>query len=210
MLKSFSYALLSVLAVLVGLYPAFYFFMDKRFGLLSTKTDALLVSLHYNIAFYTHIILGGIALLTGWIQFNATFRNRYLHIHRTLGKIYVICALVSGSAGLYIAMYATGGIPSVLGFSILALLWLYSTLMAYLFIRRGDQRRHEIAMIFSYAFCFAAVTLRIWLPILIGITGDYFIAYPVVSWLCWVPNLIFAFFYTRKLRAGLISPASSY
>lgn len=205
MLKSIPYRLLSILAVLVGLYPAFYFFLDKRFGLLSTKSDELLASLHYNMAFYMHIVLGGIAMLTGWIQFNGSLRNRYIHIHRLLGKIYVGSALVSGSAGFYIAMHATGGTPSVLGFSILALLWLYSTLSAYLFIRRGDQRRHEIAMIFSYALCFAAVTLRIWLPILIGITGDYFIAYPVVAWLCWVPNLLFAFFYTRRLRTGMNS-----
>jgi hypothetical protein len=47
-------------------------------------------------------------------------------------------------------------------------------------------------MIYSYAACFAAVTLRIWLPLLISITGDFFIAYPIVAWLCWVPNLIVA------------------
>lgn len=203
MLKSVSFTVMSILAVLIGLYPAVYFILDPRFGLLSTKTDALLASTVYNIAFYSHIIPGGIALLAGWSQFNSTFRNRHLQTHRMLGKIYLACVLVSGTAGLYIAMHATGGWPSVAAFSILALLWLYTTLMAYRYIIRGDQRRHEITMVFSYALCFAAVTLRIWLFVLIGITGDYFIAYPIAAWLCWVPNLFFAYFFTRKMQRAL-------
>lgn len=201
--KSLSYILMSALAVLTGLYPAVYFILDPRFGLLSTKTDALLASTLYTIAFYSHIVPGGIALLAGWSQFNSTFRNRHLQTHRTLGKIYVTCVLVSGTMGLCIAMHATGGWPSVAAFSILAVLWLYTTSMAYRYIIRGDQRRHEIAMIFSYALCFAAVTLRIWLFILIGITGDYFTAYPIAAWLCWVPNLLFAYFITRKMQRAL-------
>ena len=39
---------------------------------------------------------------------------------------------------------------------------------------------------------FAAVTLRIYLPLsdLVGI--DFDVAYPVIAWLCWVPNVIVA------------------
>lgn len=200
MLKSISFTVMAILAVLTGLYPLAYYILDTRFGLLSTKSDELLADTLYNLAFFTHITLGGITLLVGWLQFNASFRNRNLQLHRTMGKIYGACVVLSGTAGFYIAMHATGGLPAVLGFAILALLWLYSTLMAYMYIRRGDQRRHEIAMVFSYALCFAAVTLRLWLPLLIAITGDYFVAYPIVAWLCWIPNLLFAFFLTRKMR----------
>ena len=204
MLKPVSFTVMSILAVLTGLYPIAYFILDTRFGLLSTKPDELLADTLYNLAFFTHITLGGITLLVGWLQFNASFRNRNLQLHRMMGKIYVACALLSGTAGLYIAMHATGGLSSVLGFSALALLWLFSTLMAYVYIRRSDQLRHKIAMIYSYAFCFAAVTLRIWLPLLIAITGDYFVAYPIVAWLCWIPNLIFAFFLTRKMHTSTL------
>lgn len=47
-------------------------------------------------------------------------------------------------------------------------------------------------MIRSYALTLAAVTLRIYLPLsqLAGVPfGD---AYQVISWLCWVPNLVVA------------------
>ena len=53
-------------------------------------------------------------------------------------------------------------------------------------------------MIYSYAACFAAVTLRIWLPLLIVSLGDFITAYRIVAWLCWVPNLMVAYFLVDK------------
>ena len=47
-------------------------------------------------------------------------------------------------------------------------------------------------MIYSYAACFAAVTLRIWLPMLSALIGDFVIAYRIIAWLCWIPNIIWA------------------
>lgn len=55
-------------------------------------------------------------------------------------------------------------------------------------------------MIYSYAACFAAVTLRIWLPLLTAaFLGDFIKAYTIVAWLCWVPNIIVAYFIVRRL-----------
>ena len=53
-------------------------------------------------------------------------------------------------------------------------------------------------MVYSYAVCFSAVTLRIWLPILIAITGEFESAYLIVGWLSWVPNLIVAYFIVNR------------
>jgi len=55
-------------------------------------------------------------------------------------------------------------------------------------------------MIYSYAACFAAVTLRIWLPLLMITLGDYLFAYRIVAWLCWVPNIIAAYFIVKTLK----------
>jgi len=199
MIKKTSWFLFAFLAIGIGFYPALYFIRDSRFGLLTTKTEDLLSSSTWNTGFYIHIIMGGIAMLVGWTQFSPWIRKHYLNIHRTLGKMYVFSALTAGLAGFYIAWHATGGIVSSLGFACLGVLWFASTLIAYLAIRRKDVQRHEMAMIFSYAFCFAAVTLRLWMPLLIYLTGDFITAYRFVAWLCWIPNLIFALVYTRKL-----------
>lgn len=87
-----------------------------------------------------------------------------------------------------------------IAFVLLAIFWFSSTLIAYLAIRRKDIRRHELAMIFSYSMCFAAVTLRLWNPMLLNLTGDFLLSYRLSAWLCWVPNLIFAIPYTHRMR----------
>ena len=40
-----------------------------------------------------------------------------------------------------------------------------------------------------------AVTLRIWLPTLQAISGNFNQAYQATSWLAWVPNLLFCEYY---------------
>lgn len=48
-------------------------------------------------------------------------------------------------------------------------------------------------MVYSFSACCAAVTLRLWLPLLLGgLRLDFDFAYPIVAWLCWVPNLLVA------------------
>lgn len=190
------------LGIGVGLYPLLYFFLDRQFGLLASKSDELLADVFWNVGFYGHILLGGLALMIGWVQFSKKMRSRNLNLHRNLGKVYVIAAIISGTCGIFIAFNATGGLITTLGFMCLGVVWLYTTVKAYFAIRKGDIQLHQGMMIYSYAACFAAVTLRIWLPLLTIAFGDFTIAYRIVAWLCWVPNIIFASFWVR--RKGLI------
>jgi len=198
MVKKGLWILFATFALLIGLYPMIYFFIDRRFGLLSSKSVELLSSTFWNIGFYTHIILGGIALLIGWTQFSTKMRSRRITLHRKLGKVYVVVVLLSALAGVYIGFFATGGWISSAGFICLGIIWFYTTLKAYLYIKNGEIENHQKMMVYSYAACFAAVTLRIWLPILTMVYGDFTKAYLVVAWLCWVPNLIIAYIITRK------------
>ncbi len=198
-MKKASWITVGILSTLIGLYPIIYFIIDRKFGLLASKSSELLSDAIWNVAFYSHIILGGFALLIGWLQFNSKLRNRYIKLHRNIGKLYVISVLISGSSGLYIAYFATGGILSILGFASLGIIWLTTTVLAYLAIRNGDIALHKKLMIYSYAACFGAVTLRIWLPTLIYLLDGFTIAYRIVAWLAWVPNLIVAYLITRKI-----------
>lgn len=190
------------LAIVIGLYPLLYFVIDREFGLLASKSDSLLSNVFWNVGFYGHILLGGLALLVGWVQFSKKLRNANLKRHRNIGKVYVIAAIVSGIFSIYIGFYATGGVVSSLGFISLGIVWLYTTIKAYTAIRNGDLQLHQCMMIYSYAACFAAVTLRVWLPLLTIAFGDFEVAYRIVAWLCWVPNIIFAYFWVQ--RKGLM------
>lgn len=193
-LKKISWVSIVILAIIIGFYPLAYYFADmKTNGLLSTKPREVLSNSVWNAAFYTHITFGGIALLTGWSQFSNKLREKYLSTHRLVGKIYVISVALSSISGLFIAFFATGGIGNVLGFGILAMLWFISVFKAYTSILKRDIYQHENWMIRNYALTLAAVTLRIWLPLLSAfVFHDFIPAYRIVSWLCWVPNLIIA------------------
>lgn len=188
------------LAIGVSLYPLmyiYYAFEGVDVALRLSKSKELLSSAVWNTGFYGHISFGGLALLVGWIQFSRRFRNANLKRHRLIGKIYVVAVAISGLCGIFIAFYATGGLMAQIGFLCLGVVWLYFTLMAYSAIKKGDIDKHQAYMIYSYAACFAAVTLRIWLPLLTIALGSFLPAYRVVAWLCWVPNIIFAYFWVK-------------
>ncbi|RIV35812.1 DUF2306 domain-containing protein [Flagellimonas lutimaris] len=193
-----------LLAIGIGLYPLIYLFATEDFGLLMNKSEDLLSSTVWNLAFFGHISFGGLALLIGWSQFIKKLRAKRLNLHRNLGKVYVIAALISGLCGVYLGFFATGGIVSSLGFISLGVIWLFTTLRAYIAVKNKDLSLHQGMMIYSYAACFAAVTLRIWLPFLTIVFGEFLIAYKIVAWLCWVPNMIFAQIWVKKKGLTLV------
>lgn len=194
------FGVFALLAIGVGLYPIMYFLMDANYGIENSKSAALLQDVLWNIGFYGHIVFGGIALLVGWIQFSKTIRNRYLNWHRKVGMVYVFAVLIGGICGVFIGFFATGGVGPTIGFVTLGLIWLSTTLGGFWAIRQGDILLHQRLMTYSYAACFGAVTLRIWLPLLVMYhQGDFIPAYRIVAWLSWVPNLIVAFFIDQRL-----------
>ena len=82
----------------------------------------------------------------------------------------------------------------------MAVLWLASTGLGWVAIRRGERTLHREWMMRSYALTLAAVTLRIYVP-LTQIAGLPFEdAYRAIAWLCWVPNLLLAEWLIRRLR----------
>lgn len=198
--KKTSWIFFAVMAVAIGLYPGVYFIFDREFGLLGSKEAEILSNVLWNTGFYAHIIFGGLALLTGWPQFSERLRKTRLKLHRNLGKVYVVSAFISSLAAIYISFYATGGLITFLGFFCLGWIWLSTTLKAYFSIKEGVIDSHAKFMIFSFAACFSAVTLRIWLPLLIMWYQDFLPAYRVVSWLCWVPNILAAWLITRMIE----------
>lgn len=182
-----------LLAISIGLYPLAYLLFDMSNGLLAFKAAELKESLTWSIAFYVHISFGGISLISGFSQFIEKLRINKIKIHKLLGKIYMLSVFLSGTSAMYIAINATGGTISEMGFGSLAILWLFTTVMALKSVREQKIKAHQEWMIRSYALTFAAVTLRLWLPIVpVVLHLDFVSAYVIISWLCWVPNIIIA------------------
>jgi len=142
------------------------------------------------IAISLHLAGGIVALVLGAFQVNSRLRSRFLSIHRWSGRVYVFAAVVGGVAGFTLALHSFGGLVTHFGFGLMAICWVVATLNAYRHIRRGDLIAHRAWMLRSYALTLAAVTLRIYLPLSQIAEIEFEAAYQVISWLCWVPNLL--------------------
>ena len=149
---------------------------------------------------YPHAFFGSIALAAGAFQFHRGILTRHRARHRLLGKVYLVASLTSGAAGLFMSPFSDGGVVTHFGFGLLAVATLTTTSLAYAAIRARQIGRHRGWMIRSYSLIFGAVMLRIELPILTVLFGDFTPAYRVVSWLAWVPNLLVAEAMIRRRR----------
>jgi uncharacterized membrane protein len=146
-----------------------------------------------------HTLFGPIALTLGLINLLPAMRQRRWPAHRWLGRIYLISSIVLGVAGLSLAFHAAGGPGPRAAFALLALATLGTSLMGYRAIRLRNIRHHREWMLRSYALIFAAVTLRIWMPILItAYQGQFVPAYRWSAWLCWLPNALFVEWMIRR------------
>jgi uncharacterized membrane protein len=147
----------------------------------------------HQVGIYTHVFASSLALLTGPFQFSSRLRQRSAQVHRWMGRIYLgIGVALGGLSGLYMATLAFGGLTAKLGFACLALAWLYTGLRAFGAVRAGDVAAHRRWMVRNFALTFAAVTLRIYLPISVASGIPFETCYPVIAWLCWIPNLLVA------------------
>jgi uncharacterized membrane protein len=182
-----TWALIALLSVGVGGYALY---------LVATGFEALGLSnpMLDPWGLQVHIAASGVAMLLGAFQFLKPLRQKLPSVHRWIGRIYVTACVVGGLAGGAIALSSTAGPIAGWGFFLLAVLWVPFTLLALAAAMRKDFVAHERWMIRSFALTFAAVTLRIYLPIaIIQNQGEFPLdAYRAIAWLAWVPNLIVA------------------
>ena len=135
-----------------------------------------------------HVAGAATALLIGPAQFLPGLRARRRALHRWMGRAYVAGCLVGGVGGLVMAFGSTAGPVATAGFGGLGAIWIIATIQGWrlAMARRFDE--HRAWMIRSFALTFAAVTLRLYLP-LIPLAGVPFVeGYRAVSFLCWVPT----------------------
>ena len=198
MLKKLGWAILTFLAIETGLGAL-------RYALPNVPFPAPIPNFserhHWVIA---HALCSSLAVLIGPWQFLAGLRRRSIRVHRWMGRVYCAAVVAGWLASLPIAAHAQTGAVASAGFLTLGFFWIGTTLAGYFTIRRGRVREHREWMIRSYALTAAAITLRIYLPLLTFALGIPFVtAYRVVAWACWAPNLLFAEWVVRRGRRGL-------
>ncbi len=157
-------------------------------------------------AFYLHIIFGGLALLLSPLQFSARLRGRAPRGHRAIGRVALASIVVGGLAGVVLSTTNLAGPIGTAGFGLLGVLWVIFAGTAFRAIRGGDVPAHRRWMVRAFALTYAAVTLRLWLGVLIAAQASQGVdaqvafdrAYAIVPFLCWAPNLLVAELYLRR------------
>jgi uncharacterized membrane protein len=149
-------------------------------------------------------VCGASALLIGLLQFVRRLRRRFVRVHRVMGAVYIASATGLGLSGLVLAPTAYTGAVASAGFTLLGLATLFTTWTALRMVLAGRYSEHRRWMIRSYSLIWAGVMLRVWVPIYLGFSGlgivdvTFETAYATIAWLCWVPNLLIACWWTRR------------
>jgi len=126
-----------------------------------------------------HTLAGIFALLIGPINFSSRIRQRYLKLHRVLGRIYVLSVFIGAATGVALA-YGRPGFPGTCG---QAAAWIVCTTAAFITARNRQIIQHRQWMARSYAVTFTFVSSRVlnlW-PRYWSHLGDTFAAVGVIA-----------------------------
>lgn len=146
----------------------------------------------YLYFFYTHVYTSIFVLLSGFL---AILRKDFgiKNFHKNIGKIYIFLILMfAAPSGIYMGIFANGGIYSKFSFVLLGCLWWFSTFKAYQLARQKKFKEHQQWMWRSFALSLSAVTLRMWKVIMVYLFHpNPMDVYQIIAWLGWIPNLAF-------------------
>ncbi len=112
-----------------------------------------------------HVAGSVTALLVGSAQLLPALRQGSRAPHRWTGRVYVLGCLVGGGAGLVLVPESYAGPIASAGFGSLAIIWIATTLLGWRAAVQGRLVEHRRWMIRSWALTLAAVTLRLYLPL---------------------------------------------
>jgi len=113
-----------------------------------------------------HIFFAAIALLTGFLQFNARLRKEKPQLHRLVGKVYISSVLLSGLLAFIIILYIDN-FAKATSFIALTIIWLFTTIKGYVTARQRNFSEHRKWMIRSFGVTLVAVSGRLTVPILL-------------------------------------------
>ncbi|MEP6676745.1 MAG: DUF2306 domain-containing protein [Ferruginibacter sp.] len=170
-------------------------------GFLQFKKEYIGIPI-WKLAFYTHVFSSLFTLCAGFTQFSTYVLQHHKKLHRFIGRLYVYDILIINfPAGMIMAFYANGHLPTKIAFVILDSLWFLFTFKAVVAAKAKDIKKHRRFMIRSYALTFSAVTLRTWKIVLpFFFHFDIVTLYMIDAWMGFVPNLLFAEWLIRKIE----------
>lgn len=179
-------------SILLAHNAILYFTHGGEYGILPEKILAR-QDLLWNISFYIHLPTGIICLLTPILLFSRLFFKSSLTLHKQIGGLYVWITLVLVCpTGMYLALYAKGGVPTQLGFMLQGLLLGLFTYRGHRAILKGNKVDHVHYMIRSYAVATVVLSFRILHILFFLWKVPYQDNYAISQWLGLAVNMLLA------------------
>jgi uncharacterized membrane protein len=162
-----------------------------------------------------HIVSSSLFAILGAFQFSTGFRRRWPRWHRVAGRLLVLCGLLVGLSGIWMALFYY---PRPVGdgdlLSALRLLFgsamIVSIVLSFTAIRQRDVRGHRAWMMRGYAIGLGAGT-----QVLVLMVGEMIAGKPsefsraLLMGAAWMINLAVAEWVIRKRSAPQARPAYS-
>lgn len=159
----------------------------------------------------THALAAGLALALAPFQLVPRLQH-VPAVHRSLGWAYVGSATIGGVTGVAMGPLSLGGASATVGFATFGGLWVVSTWLGVFAIgqthRQGGRVLHRRLMLVSVAVAFSAVTFRIGQAFLVSAGLEEAAVWDVMAWACWIPNVVFVEWLSRRHSRSRVSHAS--
>jgi len=169
-----------------------YFTHGGEYGILPEKIIARR-DVIWNAAFYVHLPAGIICLLSPLFLFARKLFTAARNLHTIVGRAYVwITMAVVCPTGMYLALYAKGGLITQTGFMLQGIFLAWFTWQGYREISRGNRIAHVQWMIRSYAVATVVLSFRIFHILFFIWRVPYQDNYAISQWLGLSGNLLIA------------------
>lgn len=149
-----------------------------------------------------HIVFGSVALIGVVLQLWPYLRRRFPVVHRSVGRIYIFGGVLPSALMAAILISYLGG-PGWIGRIVLNVLWVTTTVAAFVMARKRRWADHRRYMIFSFALTLDAFSTRVLsfsLPRILGPELDPIPVIEAVAWLGWMTNLLIAYWWVERGR----------
>ena len=157
----------------------------------------------YRFAFYIHIIVSPLTLLSGLLLLNRRIRSRRPHLHRTLGKAHIASVLfLVVPSSLWMSAYAFSGNLAGSGFAILSLVTALCAVQGWIHARERRFEQHQLWMNRCFVLLCSAIVLRLvsGAGLVMGLEAWWL--YPMCAWGSWVLQIaIFEAFHRLQCRS---------
>lgn len=152
-----------------------------------------------------HGVCGALALLLAPFQFSTRLRQRYLWVHRLIGRLYVVGVAIAAPLAIPIAIIL-GPPVLVMAASIQASGWILTTATGLYCVRTGRIQSHREWMMRSYPFALVFLVVRVLnaIPAIarMGELGRVSVVWSVIAVACFLPSFLIAWrgVFTRTTR----------